>query len=270
MAEYRYGAVPTVEISQDVTSIPPLMVEVTAPMTLDSGYHFNASYNGVVFSVTVPVGGIKAGEKFVVPFVAPPPENTMMLIPGDSPPLGKWKDGLCSCCKFGLCHPSLCNVLVCPQILLAQVMTRLKLDILGRRSFDGSYLNTFGTMVLILLSVFGVCVFLNMGSVHSDFDENGNLIVTTDTTWKSSIVNFITTFFLIFTLYLIVMVRRATRQRYRIPEEACGGAEDILCGVLCGCCTLTQVARQTANYEERRPVCCSPTGMRSTVPPIVV
>jgi len=47
----------------------PVMVHVTAPSSLEGGYMFDAVYNGVVFPVTVPPGGVKAGQKFSVPFL---------------------------------------------------------------------------------------------------------------------------------------------------------------------------------------------------------
>jgi len=101
------------------------MVEVVAPGTLTAGYTFQASYNGVVFPVTVPPGGVKEGQKIVVPFTNH--ETTSELTPLaaiDTAPHGHWKDGLCDCFKYGICHPSLCNAFFCPQLLMGQILTR--------------------------------------------------------------------------------------------------------------------------------------------------
>jgi len=49
-----------------------------------------------------------------------------------SSPRGYWKDGLCDCCAFGPCHPSLLNAIFCPQLLMAQVLTRMNMSWLGQ------------------------------------------------------------------------------------------------------------------------------------------
>lgn len=40
------------------------LVQVLAPSTLEEGYTFDAIHDGYVFAVTVPQGGVKAGESF--------------------------------------------------------------------------------------------------------------------------------------------------------------------------------------------------------------
>eukprot|EP00957_Ditylum_brightwellii_P026594 2011352-Ditylum_brightwellii.AAC.1 len=63
-----YGAIPT----KKGTNVQN--VQVIAPATLNGGYTFDAMYDGVTFTVSVPEGGVVKGQRFIVPFV--PPSNT--------------------------------------------------------------------------------------------------------------------------------------------------------------------------------------------------
>jgi hypothetical protein len=65
-------------------------------------------------------------------------------------------------------------------------------------------------------------------------------------------------------VYVVVRLRAAVRRRYRIPTgRMLGRYEDLVCVCLCNCCVLSQLARQTADYENgtERASCCSPTGI---------
>ena len=100
----------------------PTNVQVIAPATLQSGYTFDAQYEGHTFTVTVPAGGVVKGQRFIVPYVPPllSADATTIeapLLPSshihrggaeDTIPTGAWRDSLCDCCRFGPCHPSLC------------------------------------------------------------------------------------------------------------------------------------------------------------------
>jgi len=55
-----------------------IMVDVTAPSNLEGGYTFDAVHNYQVFRVTVPAGGVTAGQTFSVPFV--PASNTVQAV----------------------------------------------------------------------------------------------------------------------------------------------------------------------------------------------
>lgn len=138
------------------------VVPIHAPSDLPENYTFDAVHDGVVFPVTVPEGGVKAGQTFMVPFV--PTDNVVPVyavvaeevVATEVTPLterispasggggghptstvvttatvwqsngtvyGRWKDGLCDCCSFGCCHPSLLNAMCFPQLLMGQVRT---------------------------------------------------------------------------------------------------------------------------------------------------
>jgi hypothetical protein len=135
------------------------MVPVHAPSNLPGNYTFDAVHDGVVFPVTVPQGGVKAGQTFMVPFVPTDESRTaaaaipvyaveaVEVVATEVTPLttttgggragsavvaatvwesngtfyGRWKDGLCDCCSYGCCHPSLLNSVCFPQLLMGQV-----------------------------------------------------------------------------------------------------------------------------------------------------
>jgi Cys-rich protein (TIGR01571 family) len=75
-----------------------------------------------------------------------------------------------------------------------------------------------------------------------------------------------------FTILLVVIMARARiriRSRYGIPERTCHGGEDCCCAFWCSCCTISQMARHTADYENYPARCCSETGLSPNAPLIV-
>jgi hypothetical protein len=80
-------------------------------------------------------------------------------------------------------------------------------------------------------------------------------------------------------MVVVIRLRRAIRERYQIPpvtlsvpspcsssSEQCnlslGNSEDLVCGLCCGFCVLSQMARQTADYEGTEPAAiCTANGL---------
>jgi len=82
-------------------------VQVIAPSHLPEGYVFYATYNGVVFPVTVPPGGITKDEPILCPFKPPTVEtkNQPFISPIASPYIhntnhGHWKDNIFACLRI--------------------------------------------------------------------------------------------------------------------------------------------------------------------------
>jgi len=120
--------------------------------------------------------------------------------------------------------------MVCPLILLGQVMTRLKLDYLARpTSSEDQWSQTFSIMVAFTV-IYMLCAILFS---PSDF---------------FSMVNFAYEVFIIIT---VMNVRKFIRARDGIPERNCQGCEDLCCGLWCGCCSASQMARQTTDYDTK-------------------
>jgi Cys-rich protein (TIGR01571 family) len=242
-AQPSYSAI----VAETVTDAP-IMVEVTAPANLKAGFTFDAVYEGETFVVTVPTGGVTAGQKLQVPFV-----------PGSVPETatGAWKDDLCACDRYGICSPSFINAACCPLILVGQVMTRLKLDWFANPAPLGEWSKSF--MIMAYLTI-GYAIFSVLFSPTSPDEE------------ASPFYSLISFSYGVLGLILITKVRKAVREKYSIPEENCIGCEDFCCAFWCGCCTVSQLARQTADYdfEEQRFFTKDGIAPKETTPVIIV
>jgi hypothetical protein len=63
---------------------------------------------GTTTSVTVPKGGVEEGQSFTIPM------PTMQVgLPRVNVPVGQWRDGICDCCKYGMCHNHLWTSCCC-------------------------------------------------------------------------------------------------------------------------------------------------------------
>jgi len=83
--------------------------------------------------------------------------------------------------------------------------------------------------------------------------------------WKQLVFNTLTSVFGLYTLIVMIRLRRAIRTKYNIPEGCCLGCEDCCCIFFCGCLSSIQMAHQTANYEEvGQAICCNSTGLPPT------
>ena len=297
----------------------PVMVRVTAPSNLEGGYTFDAVYNGEVFPVTVPAGGVRSGQSFEVPFVPinkavavatvvdlPEDEATSETAPmlrtaqsadgsdagggaGNSNPrtvpLGEFKTGLCDCFQHGFLHPSVLNAWCCPQILMAQVLTRMKLGFCGLPVPESRYRNTTAAWMLACLVVgyyrlkWKGCADLDtVSSSHVEtlkvlVDSHGNEKVlnrevneaiggshcTKSMRNNLQLLNWIW-FWL--TVVVLARLRKAVRQAHAIRGYTdFGWFEDLFCAFYCGFCTVSQLARETANYDTERAYYFSKTGM---------
>mmetsp|Transcript_2894 Transcript_2894/g.5781 ORF Transcript_2894/g.5781 Transcript_2894/m.5781 type:complete len:269 (+) Transcript_2894:148-954(+) len=235
------------------------MVEVSAPSDLPGGYVFDAVANGQTFSVTVPAGGVSRGQTFSAPFV-----------PGGggvsaSVPEGRWKDGLCDCCMFGCCHPALWMGICCRLALLGQVQNRLRLNWLGVRANPG---DRSPFKVLLGITIFAmVWSQLISNLLKGCIDPNTGLPIEGSPFWSIYSVNIAFSLALgVFSIYVILKTRRYIRESSGIPEESCQGCEDCCCATWCGCCTVLQMARHTAEYETYAGQCCSETGLPVSAP----
>lgn len=235
--------------------ILPLKVSVVAPSTLPGGYTFEAYVNDDQrrpFTCEVPEGGVAEGQRFWVPL---PP------LAGDErirAPTGRWKDGLFDCCSAGACHPSLCCAVWCDKVSLAQIMTRMSLTWLGEPGPGVSTKNTFAVVVALFVAY----------TVFANALELASLEFTPDTLPVAiSVLKAVGGFFFaVWSVYAVCKTRQSVRDQYSIPEERCGGCEDLCCSVFCTCCTLSQMARHTGEYETYRGVCCTSTGHPAGTP----
>jgi len=226
------------------------LVTVIAPDDLPEGYKFNASYEGVVFSVTVKEGGAKKGQQLIVPFN----RNQVLAQEG-----GRWRDDLCSCFRYGICHPSLTNATCCRFILLGQVMTRLKLDWIGDPAPAGVWKNTYRVVVRLTIAYALFYLFFSPRPVLDKDDNDAN--VYDDPNVFFNIVSSLLGFLVVFITY---KVRKHIRTKDQIPETRCFGCEDLCCACCCGCCVVAQMARHTTNYDTEKAQYFSSQGFRQS------
>lgn len=231
--EFSYGSIPTAEAVLE-EEVP--MVQVIAPAHMTEGFKFRAVYDGVQFPVVVPAGGCQKGQVLTVPFN---PKASEL-------PTHAWKDDIFDCTKYGILHPSFLTACCCPLILLGQIMTRLKLDWLARDATESQWKQTYMTMVYIAIGYFIVNMILSPTDPEAPPSPIYNLVVCVYTA---------------FSIYVLMKVRQRVRENDRIKEERCAGCEDFLCAAFCGCCTVSQLARQTADYDLDEGVFFSPDGL---------
>lgn len=234
-----------------------ILVQVESPADLPEGYTFEASYEGQVFPVQVPPGGLKKGEKYNVPF-DPTTASTSVTATVST---RKWKDDLFDCFNFGICHPSFLNAIFCPLVLLGQIMTRLRLDWAGDPAPADSWSKTFRIMLYVTVGYMVVGTIL----APADLDEVEDGAAADHPTY-----DLVTSLYGAFILFVTFKVRKYVRERDQIPEERCGGCEDFCCSFWCGCCVVSQMARHTADYDREPAQFCSKTGVPTEVPVMVV
>jgi len=252
-----YTEIPSepVEVEAAVT-----LVDVVAPSDLEAGYSFIAVYEGATFQVVVPEGGVSVGQTFSVPFPGNNTADRIKTYPNNNQvPHGYWKDGIFSCFKHGIFHPTFCHCLFFPQLLTAQVMTRMHLNWKAEEDTEEESKSTF-KIVSIVVGIYWLLKFL----VGSDNDNNGAsapLINSPLLILSSQLIGF---FFFVYTIVIITKTRKAIRHKYEIPETHCHGCEDFCCAFWCGNCSSAQMARQTEDNDAESAYCCTKTGITPT------
>lgn len=198
---------------------------------------------------------------------------------------GRWKDGLFDCFRLGYFHPVLWNATLCPQILMAQVLTRVKLNWLGftqdrtAQSAPDNMLNddndanqrrkTFFQVLWIVIAYWILSSLLAPSSAEwvQDYDT-GRMIrlpVEKSPFVQSFLYNAVAWGFAVYTWMVLTRLRRFIRARFEIPIQfsMLGAWEDVCVTFWCGCCSVAQMARQTADYEQQRAACCSVNGLET-------
>lgn len=67
----------------------------------------------------------------------------------------------------------------------------------------------------------------------------------------------------IYILFAMIKTRMYIRNKYKIRREQnyCCGADDCCVSFWCGCCTVSQMYRHTADYDVYSAACCTETGL---------
>lgn len=157
------------------------------------------------------------------------------------------------CTRYGIFHPSFILGFCCKPILLGQILTRLKLDWQGNPG--GDWKRSFRIMVYILIGYSILDLLLSPSNIKEE--------------QESPMFNFVSLVFSFFMIYVVMKARRTIRERDQIPEEQCIGFEDLACAACCNCCTISQMARQTANYDEEEGHFFTPDGLPPPLAPVI-
>ena len=151
-------------------------------------------------------------------------------------------------------------------------MQRLKLTWVGGEAnhADRSSKETFGILVTIAVVHFSVSVILFWTSfvllVDASPDSQADI---EDSQFLSNLRSILNLAFGIFYVVIMARARCRVRSRYGIPERTCHGCEDCCCAFWCSCCTISQIARHTADYKNYPAKCSSDTGLSPNAPSIV-
>jgi Cys-rich protein (TIGR01571 family) len=146
------------------------------------------------------------------------------------------------------------------------------MNLLGEPAPANEWKATFSRMLIIVITYWLLSGIFAPPGPDFEVNDEGQLVASRGhyPLWKRVIYNVLTTSFGLYTLIILAKLRAAVRKRYDIPQQRCAGLEDLCCAFWCSCCTVSQIARQTADYEQKRAICCSDTGLPATSSAIIV
>lgn len=294
---------PTATIATSSSSSPPSTVQVVAPVNLPGGYEFLVNVDDMATLVRVPQPGAQKGQTFVANVVQQVPSvrgvgdiesSDSYLYHHHSIPEGYWRDGICDCCSHGCCHPMCCLAMWCQPLALGQVMTRMKLDACGKRHANESSLihenrdyKPFWTAFKVLAILFVVWMVVNQSlsmlispyqyenMLNPDEDHGANdQDIPVWVRVAISVQYLLSALYFFYILALMIRTRSYIRRRYAIRTTSacccCGPTcEDCCWSFWLPCCTVTQMARHTADYDTYKAACCTDTGLSDRAPHIV-
>lgn len=217
------------------------------------------------FSTFQPDGGVQDGETFQATVVGPSKSAADASSPFNVP-VGGWRDGIFDCCTRGCCHTTCCRAYWCTGLAVGQVMTRMGLDWTGAPVPTNSHAvgcSPFKLMLALTVAHWALYFFVN---TLVDFYEP-----PTDTGAPPDMPAFLLVLVLlrsilglayyIYILFAMIRTRMYIRKKYAIREQYCTGCDDCCLSFWCGCCTVSQMDRHTADYRQLSAACCSETGL---------
>lgn len=247
------AAAPTVAVAVAT----PTTCKVAAPAVLKANSTFEATVDGITFTVTVPEYGVDEGESFMVPY--PAAAVTAAALKNEANafvPNGKFRRELFS--GFQTCGCISLMAWLCTPCVVGQVLERLGLGYGGgpRINADGSPDKRPTPRVCMVLS--GVSIFvLVIGSISSFLSVYYGFIFLGIWAWYMMLVS--------------ACVRYNMRIKFDIEGSCCGEGcwGDCLAAYFCPCCNANQMITHTHNQEEYPYSWCSRTGLSPDAPVIV-
>ena len=163
-------------------------------------------------------------------------------------PMGGWRTRLFSCCDV-LTQSTFWMGCFCAPVLMAQIVTRLKLTWNGQEGTPDQAALSFNKLVLALVFTMAFIWIPFVGGI------------------------FLFLYYLVVIVYVGSKVRSYMRQRYKIPSTLptrCGDRIDDFCMMLfCGCCSTIQMARHTHDDKDHPGHACTTNGLQYDAPEIV-
>ena len=208
-----------------------------------------------MWRISKPASGVKAGQTLRVPL------SSSLF----SEQKGRWKDGLFSCFRFGLFHPHVWTAWLCPQILLGQILTRMKMTWLAKPAGAKSTLQSVTSKIFLCLVMFSIYdAFVAPPMFEVTVAENGEVIFhhNIQQRWHQVYYVLLSLPMSLYGVLMVVKLRAAIRSKYGIPTGRLGRLEDCCYVCCCNCCVMSQLARQTADYDDVPAAWCSPNGMK--------
>lgn len=152
-------------------------------------------------------------------------------------------------------------------------MTRMQLNWCGKQKGPEAASSTFKYILVIFIAYYVTTELLSalMRYYAPPLPDDDSVPIEYSTTWWV-LYGVSWAIMLVFALYILVLVirtRSLVREKYAIREEHCAGCEDCCCSYFCGCCTIAQMARHTADYDTYPAACCTKTGLPPNIPGIV-
>jgi Cys-rich protein (TIGR01571 family) len=167
--------------------------------------------------------------------------------------MGRWRDGIFDCFTFGCCHAHCCWACWFQPCALGQVRTRMKLNP------SAGIILAIRVLFVAHMVITWILIFLRTRE-HPHYNWRVDLVV----------VQYIILFGMVAILFIYAALTRAyIRRKYRIPEGRCGPCDDFCCSFWCGACSVSQMARHTADYARYPAACCTETGLLDGAPEVV-
>mmetsp|Transcript_9914 Transcript_9914/g.15265 ORF Transcript_9914/g.15265 Transcript_9914/m.15265 type:complete len:371 (+) Transcript_9914:183-1295(+) len=236
---------------------------VVAPCDLNQGHLLRVDLGeNKILVAQVPPGGVQEGETFHALYRIHTLRRSKSMhkkMATQWRPGNDWHVDFFGCFDHGVCHPSVIYSFCCfPWILLAQVANRMNLNWLGywvspntpRRSLSR---DTFTNVFLVFATYFTVVgviitILANMGEEFHSFR----------TFYLMSATIIMSILLCIYSFVFMVRIRTSIRESYGIPGTILKDCVVIVC---CQPCALSQMARQTADYDRQKARWFSETGV---------
>jgi len=157
--------------------------------------------------------------------------------------------------------------------MLGQVMTRMKLSLAGNPTNNASNPDAWSPFKVLLVGFIAYVAmeqFVSMLKLsYMNLDENTGTYTLSDdapvlVVLMMALNHILRIAVVIYLLVLMFRTRRHIRRTYNIHGGEC---EDCCCAYWCGFCTVSQMARHTADYRTYQATCCTETGLGEHAPP---